>query len=378
MSDAGLIPLTMPKWGMAMETGKVVEWLIDEGGRVDKGDEILEVETEKIVNAMEANATGILSRRVARPGDELPVGALLGVISPVAVAADVIDSFISEFQSNFVPEESTGKDFSEPDKVTIGERTITYLRIPARDEQGKLPVIMIHGFGSDRNSWLFNIADLSENRTLYLLDLPGYGSSSKDAGDGSLGFFAGTITGFMDELDIDSAHLVGHSMGATIATTVAHAEPARVNSLVLISGGGVGETIDKGFISDFVSADRRRDMKPVLQKLFSNPALVTREMINEVLKFKRIEGVREELEKIVNGVFRGERVAVDYRDSIGELAMPVTFIWGSEDRIAVLDSEDEKPGNVTINRIADCGHVPHMEAATRVNELMMDFLRLAD
>ena len=375
MSDSNLIPLTMPKWGMAMEAGKVVEWLVSEGGQINKGDEILEVETEKIVNALEANDSGILSRCVAQPGDELPVGALLGVLSTDEVAADILDSFVNEFQSNFVPEESTQDEVSEPEKVELGDRTITYLNVPARNENGKLPVLMIHGFGSDRNAWLFNIAELSEERSLYLLDLPGCGSSSKDVGDGSLSFFSEIIIAFMDELGLQGTHVIGHSMGATIAATLAHTASSRVASLTLISGGGLGETINIDFINDFVSSERRKDMKPVLQKLFADPGLVTREMVNEVLKYKRIEGVADALKNIVAGIFPSNGLAADYTDTIGQLDMPITAIWGEQDQIAVLNGSNNIGSNIKFNVMADCGHVPHMEAAKKVNEIMSNSLK---
>ena len=62
--------VTMPKWGLSMTHGKVVDWLIDEGTPVGVGAEVLEVETEKITSAVEAQAPGVLRRRVAGAGVE--------------------------------------------------------------------------------------------------------------------------------------------------------------------------------------------------------------------------------------------------------------------------------------------------------------------
>lgn len=58
MSDPRVSMLTMPKWGMTMTEGRVVKWLVPEGANVAAGDELLDVETEKIANAVEAPVAG--------------------------------------------------------------------------------------------------------------------------------------------------------------------------------------------------------------------------------------------------------------------------------------------------------------------------------
>ena len=76
-----------------MTEGTVVEWLIEEGTELAKGDEVVEVESEKINNAIESPAEGVLRRRVATEGEVLPVGGLLGVIAPSDVP-DEGDRFV--------------------------------------------------------------------------------------------------------------------------------------------------------------------------------------------------------------------------------------------------------------------------------------------
>ena len=79
--SAEIQAITMPKWGLAMEEGKVVAWETGEGEAVAAGQEILEIETTKITNVFESPASGLLRRCVVQEGDTVPVGALLGALA---------------------------------------------------------------------------------------------------------------------------------------------------------------------------------------------------------------------------------------------------------------------------------------------------------
>jgi pyruvate dehydrogenase E2 component (dihydrolipoamide acetyltransferase) len=73
-------PITMPKLGLSMKTGKVNKWLKSEGDRVKKGEFIVEISTEKITNKVASKVEGVLLKIVAPKNSVLPVGALLCVI----------------------------------------------------------------------------------------------------------------------------------------------------------------------------------------------------------------------------------------------------------------------------------------------------------
>ncbi len=87
--------LTMPKWGLTMEEGTLVNWLVEVGAEIELGMAVAEVETDKIVNVLEASRAGVMRRKIAEDGDVLPVGALLGVIADASVSDQEIDAFLA-------------------------------------------------------------------------------------------------------------------------------------------------------------------------------------------------------------------------------------------------------------------------------------------
>jgi pyruvate dehydrogenase E2 component (dihydrolipoamide acetyltransferase) len=364
----GITKLGMPKWGLSMKEGKLVEWLVAEGAELQQGSEVAEVETEKINGVVEAPAAGTLRRLVAQVGETLPVGALLGVIADASVSDAELDAYITEFQATFVPEEADEDAGPATESATIGGRSIRYARYGEGDET----LVLLHGFGGDLNNWLFNAEALAADRTVLALDLPGHGGSSKDVGDGSLASYAAVLGDFLDAVGVDRAHLVGHSLGGATAGAFAVEHPERTLSLTLIGSAGFGDEINADYIEGFIGSTSRRELKPHLEQLFADPSVVTRQLVDDVLKFKRLDGVTEALRTLADGVFAGGRQT----SRLGEIpaSVPVLVIWGSDDRIIPSAHSSAAPAHARVELLQGQGHSPHMEASGDVNRLIQEFL----
>lgn len=94
--------LEIPKWGLSMEEGTIAQWLIKEGDSFNKGDEICEIETTKIVNVLEAPFAGRLRKILAKDGDTLPVGGLIAVCAESEVSDAEIEKFVQSLGGSVV------------------------------------------------------------------------------------------------------------------------------------------------------------------------------------------------------------------------------------------------------------------------------------
>jgi len=92
---ADITPILMPKWGLSMREGKLAAWHVAEGAEIKPGDEIMDVETDKIANVVEAADGGLLRRRVGIEGETYPVRALLAVMAPESVPDAEIDAYVA-------------------------------------------------------------------------------------------------------------------------------------------------------------------------------------------------------------------------------------------------------------------------------------------
>jgi pyruvate dehydrogenase E2 component (dihydrolipoamide acetyltransferase) len=366
MSDVHAV--TVPKWGLSMDRGTVTVWHRQPGDSVTKGEDLLDVESDKIANVVECPADGILRRHVAAVGDVLPVGALLGVIADADVADAKIDALVAEFQANFKPIEAAAGGGPQPQAVEVGGKRVRYL---AMGEDADA-LVLLHGFGGDLNNWLFNQEPLAGARSVYAVDLPGHGESDKRLETGSLDEYAASVTGFMDAVGLGAAHLVGHSMGAAVALRIAATAPERVRSLTLVCPAALGAEINIDYLRGFAAANSRNQLKPMLAQLFADQGLVNRQLVDDVLKYKRLEGVTEALERTIAAQFEGGRQRTLLRDVVG--TVPTQVVWGAEDRIIPPRHADGLPATVPVHRLAGAGHMAHMEAATEVNRLIVAFI----
>jgi pyruvate dehydrogenase E2 component (dihydrolipoamide acetyltransferase) len=354
----------MPKWGLSMRSGKITEWLVVPGDTVAPGGDLADIETEKITGTLEADSGGVVRRVIAKVGEDVPVGAAIALIAPAGVPDSVLDALALEARAVIdagVPADSEGGPAVET--VSVGGRKVAYA---GAGDSGDV-VLMVHGYGGDRNSWLFLQSPLADRYRVYALDLPGHGTSAKDVGDGSVDLLADAVLGVLDAVGAaEPAHLVGHSLGGAVVLAAAARAPGRVASVTLFAPAGFGRPINADYIRGFAAASTRRELKPVVGQLFADEQLVTRQVVDDLLAYKRLDGVSEALGLLAQTLLDGDEQRIDSFASLRAVggAVPVTVVWGGADRVIppsqASAAASAAPGAV-VQVIDGAGHMPHME-----------------
>src|SRR6266571_4861579 len=125
MTDERIVAVTMPKWGLSMQLGKITSWIVAEGDDVSVGDELADIETDKIARTLEAAEAGTLRRIIARTGKNVPINGTIALITPANVSDDDLDAVVQEAHTMIdagMPDEATNGPTVET--ADIGRRKI--------------------------------------------------------------------------------------------------------------------------------------------------------------------------------------------------------------------------------------------------------------
>jgi pyruvate dehydrogenase E2 component (dihydrolipoamide acetyltransferase) len=364
--------VTMPTWGLSMERGTVVAWRVAEGGATAPGMELVEIETSKIINTVEAAQAGLLRRQLAQTGETRDCGDLLGVIAGPEVSDADIDAFVAHFARIGAKTAADQSGKLAPEAAFVDLPTGQRLRYLRCEEAGS-SVVFIHGFGGDLNTWLFNQPEIARHHSTYAFDLPGHGGSAKSLEHGSIAELAQMVDSALQTLGLEYIHLVGHSLGGAIALALAKLRPERTLSLSLIAPFGLGGSINSEYISGFTVAQRSRDVHRCLSLLFNDPKAVSREMVEAVVQYKRLDGSAEALRQIASAF--NDVTPAGPPHSLAALIPNMMVIRATHDKIV---KASPLPAGVRLHVVPDAGHMPHMEQPKQVNALLLEHIARAD
>ena len=269
--------------------------------------------------------------------------------------------------------------------VTVGGKPIFFA------EKGSGPaVVMLHGGGpgaSGVSNYGRNIDALAQTYRVIVPDMPGYGRSHKHVDHSDpFGYLAEAIRGVLDELAIETAHLVGNSYGGAAALRLALDTPQRVGKLVLMGPGGIGTT--RGLPTDGLKSllSYYGDDGPSREKLASfirtylvyDGAAVPDELIDVRYQASiEPEVVANPPLRRPSGLRTLWRMDLTRDKRLRTLTTPTLVLWGRDDKV-------NRPAggpmllnlmpNAELVMTSHTGHWMQWERAELFNELVTEFL----
>ena len=235
-------------------------------------------------------------------------------------------------------------------------------------------LVLIHGFGSDRLSWAGNVAALLPVARVHSLDLPGHGESAPDAGGGGPAELAARVAETLKAQGIGKAHLLGHSLGGSVAMEMASTAPDSVLSLTLIAPAGLGQGIDHEFLARYTELETPEEAAALLSRLVTKPMLINKFTVQRVLAQLGQPGARDALRRIASALQAAESGLERTVDRIAASDVPRLMIWGEQDSINPLDPLRLTTFGGAALTVPDAGHLPHIEGARLVNTEIPAFL----
>lgn len=426
----------MPKVDMDMTEGKIAYWYVKSGDQVKKGQPLFDIETDKATMEVECPADGAIHVLTEAIGEAIQVGTPVAwVLAQGETSSSIPGLAVAESTIALSPVEVDSTESvkttqieenheASPDRAVSTQKSRTTLLratplaralarkggidlssvsgtgpqgriyssdLPAQTQQLEedelnvplfvnwivkgegTPLVMIHGFGADQGGWR-PLSQKLPNVPIVGVDLPNHGKSPRIAVR-SLGEVAIRVIHALDQFGVEDFHLVGHSMGAAVSVEVASIVANRVVSLTLLSPAGLGPEINGAFIEGLCRANSEASLRPWLAELLFDEQYLSSSFLATAFKQLESQEKRAALKRMAELLLPDGTQAENQRVVLQHLNMPTRVLWGDSDKIIPASHAKGLPDAVGLHLLKRVGHLPHVEAADVVAQVLQQQLK---
>lgn len=277
-----------------------------------------------------------------------------------------------------------GTDLEEVEVEADGVRLSTYVA----GDPAAPPVLLLHGLGGSKISWLTVVPALAERHRVIVPDLPGHGESEKPVGEYTPRAYARAARRALDAFGAERAVVMGNSLGGRVALELAIRAPDRVRGLALLDPAVPGIRLRPllGFARVIPSELgrlpfplRERWMARAVRRLFGDPAALPDEAYlaaaDEFIRVYRDPAARmaflDSLRHLITEPARG------LWGRVRKIRVPALVIWGTADRLVPVRLAarlGEALPSAEVMLLPGVGHVPQFEAPDEVRAALLRFL----
>ena len=249
------------------------------------------------------------------------------------------------------------------ERLTVGDLSIHYYQGGPPDAP---TILMLHGFGADKDNWLRFARHFTERYRVIAVDLPGFGESSKPTASYDVGTQVERVAALTRALKIDRLHIVGNSMGGHISALYAARYPEQVLSVGLLANAGITspqksqllERLERGEANPLV-VKSPEDFDRLLNFVFVEvPYLPTKVKQHMASKGVASSALNEQIfDHLINRY-------IPLEPELAKIQAPTLVLWGEQDRALHVSSvEVMRPllREPTVVIMKNCGHLPMIE-----------------
>ncbi|CAN7481765.1 2-succinyl-6-hydroxy-2, 4-cyclohexadiene-1-carboxylate synthase [Brucella sp. NBRC 12952] len=425
--DFVVTELDMPRLGETMEEGRIVRWLKAAGDSFERGEAVLEIETDKTVAEFPALVGGKIVEILRQKGDMVTVGGAIArievaagaaTLKPDAPAVETVAASAVPIVSSAAVARQAGRDkrvratplarriardkgidiqllsgtgrrgrIEKEDVLaasgnTLPKGDIQFVELGrgrvAYSDQGSKDAptfLLLHGFSGDRTTWSGIASGLRRaNFRVIAPDLPAHGLTTIEAGH--IDQLSDFLSEFLDALSVKNVHVVAHSLGALAATEFAQTHAQRVSGLTLIAPAGLGSEIDASFISGMANATTAGEVTHLLRRVAAKPVELSPELAADFARTMSKGRLKALAETIIGS--SGQRI--DIITSLDKLlrSMSVRVLVGLQDRIIPWQQVTSLPPSASVHFFAQSGHMPQWDQTKDVLDLILSSTGEAD
>jgi pimeloyl-ACP methyl ester carboxylesterase len=244
-------------------------------------------------------------------------------------------------------------------------------------------LLLVHGLSASLDIWEHVVDEFGDRYRVIAPDLPGHGESEKPDAPYTIDFYAGVVRTLARELEVESAVVVGSSLGGKIALELACWYPRFVRALVLAAPAAEYARGLRPFGKAIQALSRPAVMRVALERAIEQTVydrtrtghVARRKILGERLAAPDFPDFARAIARSVGGVLAAES------QPLARVRQPVLAVWGREDRIVPLQrSAGIRRGipHATIRIVDRCGHVSMLEQPGEFNRHLAEFLATLD
>jgi pimeloyl-ACP methyl ester carboxylesterase len=253
---------------------------------------------------------------------------------------------------------------------------LSFLRRPGHRDS--VPLLCLHGFGGDKETWLLVASALPRRRGMVLLDLPGHGGSAMPKEPVTIACHAAAAVRLMDHLGLDRVVVCGNSMGGGVALRLAADHPERVAALILIASVG-SDVHHHAAVAAWRTGPNplipsEDEIDAFVATALEGPTLIPRSVIRYVAtaRSRSAAKLRTLFEDFAAG--HGPQGVPDRLETI---AAPALVVHGVQDRVVDRKTAEDLGRQLPrseLHHLPAVGHAPQLEAPRRTARLVNEFL----